>query len=228
MKRRVGGVHLLVASVLVTLSLYYLPFGGLLAYPLLLISTVAHELGHGLMAMLLGQHFDSFKMAADGSGVTAWHGSPGRLTTALIAAGGLVGPALVACLGFIAGRRPATARWFVGLVGVGLALCVLLVVRSWFAVAFVGGLALLLVGLAARARASVVQFALIFLCVQLSLSVFSRSDYLFTQWAAPGLPSDVAQIASALFLPYWFWGLACGAVSVAAVLVGVASVVSQE
>jgi len=225
MKNR--AVIFLVASVLVTLSLYYLPFGQVLAYPLLLISTVAHELGHGLTAMVLGQHFESFKMAADGSGVTAWSGHPGRLTTALVAAGGLLGPALVACLGFQAGRKPGSARWFVGLVGLGLLLAVLLVVRSWFAVAFVGALGLMLAGLAARARPSVVQFALIFLCVQLSLSVFSRSDYLFTQSAGTG-PSDVAVIASALFLPYWFWGLVCGAVSVAAVALGVTSVLSQE
>ncbi len=220
-------VTFLVASVLLTLALYYLPFGQLLAYPLLLISTVAHELGHGLTAMLLGQHFESFKMAPDGSGLTAWAGSPGRVTTALVAAGGLIGPALVACVGFMAGRKPGTARWFVGLVGLGLLLAVLLVVRSWFAVGFVGLLGLMLAALAAKARPSVVQFALIFLCVQLSLSVFSRSDYLFTQSAGAG-PSDVAQIAAALFLPYWFWGLVCGAISVGAVLVGVASVVSQE
>lgn len=226
MKNR--AVQLLVASVFVTISLYYIPYGQLLAYPLLLLSTVAHEMGHGLMAMLLGNQFKMLEMHADGSGVAHWVGHPGRVTTALVAAAGLVGPAVLACIGFMAGRKPGSARWFVGLSGLSLLLSVILVVRGGFGVLFIGLLGLILVFLAARAQPWVVQFALLLLCVQLSLSVFSRSDYLFTQWAGPGLPSDVEVMASALFLPYWFWGLVCGAVSVAAVLVGVASVVSQE
>jgi hypothetical protein len=57
----------------------------------------------------------------------------------------------------------------------------------------------------------------LFVGVQLALSVFSRSDYLFTSVArtAQGAnPSDVEMMSQALFLPYWFWGLACGGVSV--------------
>jgi hypothetical protein len=27
------------------------------------------------------------------------------------------------------------------------------------------------------------------------------------------MPSDVSVMAQALFLPYWFWGAACGAIS---------------
>ena len=35
------------------------------------------------------------------------------------------------------------------------------------------------------------------------------------------LPSDVMQMQQALFLPYWFWGFACGAFAVAVLLYGV-------
>jgi membrane-associated phospholipid phosphatase len=64
---------------------------------------------------------------------------------------------------------------------------------------------------------------LVFLAVQLSLSVFSRGDYLFSEVARTGsgdFPSDVANMADALFLPYWFWGATCGAFSVAVLVVG--------
>ena len=52
----------------------------------------------------------------------------------------------------------------------------------------------------------------------MSLSVFSRGDYLFKPAAkttAGLMPSDTAQIAAALFLPYWFWGALIGALSLA-------------
>ena len=58
--------------------------------------------------------------------------------------------------------------------------------------------------------------------VQLALSVFSRADYLFTrvaQTATGPMPSDVARIAEALWLPYWFWGVCCGLLSALVLLV---------
>ena len=57
---------------------------------------------------------------------------------------------------------------------------------------------------------------MVFLAVQLALSVYSRGDYLFTRAAVSSAgigPSDVAVMAAALFLPYWFWGALCGALS---------------
>ena len=85
-------------------------------------------------------------------------------------------------------------------------------------------LAVLLLALALLARPWLSQVALILGGVQLALSVFSRGDYLFTHVARTGngdFPSDVANMASALWLPYWFWGAVCGAFSVAMLALGV-------
>jgi hypothetical protein len=101
--------------------------------------------------------------------------------------------------------------------GLGLLAVALLVVRNPFGFGFTLVLACLLLLVAWRApRLS--QTVLFLLAVQLALSVFSRSDYLFTSTAltASGpLPSDVAIMARALFLPYWVWGAVCGAASIA-------------
>jgi hypothetical protein len=53
--------------------------------------------------------------------------------------------------------------------------------------------------------------------------VYSRADYLFTPFAhtnAGRMPSDVAEKAAVMVLPYWFWGIACGSVSAAALFIG--------
>jgi hypothetical protein len=98
-----------------------------------------------------------------------------------------------------------------------------LVVRGWFAFGFVAAVALAL-GAAARPRSPWLgRFVLVFAAVQLALSVFTRGDYLFTPVAhtsAGPMPSDVAQMADALWLPYWFWGALCGLVSVGVLLLG--------
>lgn len=213
----------LLATVAVTVALYLVPFLRVLAWPFRLVSTVVHELGHGLAAVLVGGRFEALLMWSDGSGVASWSALVGRLGHATIAAGGLVGPAVAAAALFLAGRTFRGAR--IGLVigGVSLLVVDLLLVRTWFGFFFVGalGLGLLAVGLLVPdwlARAAVV-----FLGVQLSLSVFSRADYLFAPVAVTAegtMPSDVARIAEALVLPYWFWGACCGLVSVAVLLLG--------
>jgi hypothetical protein len=213
----------LVVCALVTFALYRFPEGRYLAYPLMLISTLAHELGHGLTAVLVGGRFVRFEMWADGSGVATWGGSGGRLELAIVAAGGLVGPAFVAALAFAAGRRPRGARRALLFCAFGLGLTLLLVVRNLFGVLFVGMLLLfcLLVGL--KASDDIAQLSLVFLALQLALSVFSRGDYLFTptaQTAAGPMPSDVGQMANALLLPFWFWGGVCGLFSVAVLAFG--------
>jgi hypothetical protein len=87
----------------------------------------------------------------------------------------------------------------------------------------VGGVVAVLLAVLRYGNAFMAKFTLVFLAVNLSASVFTRGDYLFTPTArtAKGvMPSDVANMAQALWLPYWFWGLLCGAISVAALGVG--------
>lgn len=214
----------LLAAVAGTLILQRLPYGGLIGWPLVLIGTLAHEGGHALTALALGGDVHGLSIYADGSGVASWSGSLGRVGRAAVAAGGLVGPAVVAAGLFAAARTLRGARATLGLIGLGLLLFELLIVRNAFGLVFVGAVALSALALAARARGEVVRGAVVFVALQLSLSVFSRSDYLFTDTAHTGagvMPSDVAQMAAALWLPYPVWGALCGAVSIGVLLLGV-------
>lgn len=214
----------LVGSIIVTVLLYHvIPYGRTIGYPLMLLSTLVHEMGHGIAAMLMGGSFEKFEMFADGSGVAYSRGAFGRFGRAFISAGGLVGPALVGGVGFIIGRTPKGARVGLAISGALLVLSVILVVRSGFGILFVGATAAICLAIAIKGKPWVSQVAVVFLAVQLALSVFSRGDYLFTQWAntANGrMPSDVQQMSEALFLPYWFWGGLCGLISVAVLLLG--------
>ena len=215
--------QVLLITVAGTLLLYLVPYGGYVAYPLLLLSTLAHELGHGVAALLVGADFQSLKLWADGSGLANWSGRVGRLGQAFVAAGGLVGPAVAAAVGFFLGRDPRHARVGLWIAALALAVLNLWAVRNLFGWTFVGLLAVALALLAARASAVWVQGATVFLAVQLALSVFSRGDHLFVAVARTGMgpmPSDVAQMAQALWLPYWFWGAVCGLLSLAVVAGG--------
>lgn len=221
-----GARGVLVLSAVATLILYNVPFfGGILARPLVLLSTVAHEMGHGLTALLIGGRFQKLQMWATGAGaadvdITGF----GRVREGLTLAGGLVGPAVAAAVCFFLGRTGYGAR--ACLLGLGLLLLAveIFLVRNLFGFVFVG-LVVAVCFLASRLSPDGARIAVVFVGVQLALSVFSRADYLFTRQVvnpAGSFPSDVMRMQEALFLPYWFWGALCGAVSVAVLVWGVA------
>ena len=213
----------LVVSIIFTLVMYYGPTPDFIYRPLMLLSTLAHELGHGLTAALLGAEFDSFKMFEDGSGVAIWRGSVGNIGRAAISAGGLIGPAVVAGILFAAARRPRSAKLMLWFFSVALTILLVLVVRNMFGIVFVSAVAFLTAIAATKGSEAFCQWYCSFIGAQLGLSVFSRSDYLFTDVAQTELgpmPSDVAQMAEALFLPYWFWGACCGMLSVGILIFG--------
>ena len=226
--RRRGMTVCLLISALV-IGLYFIPYGQYVLYPLMLVYTFIHEMGHGIAAFLMGGDFVKFEMWLDGSGVatSALPIDASRLSKAFVAFGGLVAPAVMAAVCLILGRSNKASR--VGLyVFSGIcALSLILVVRNLFGMVFVALCGAICFGLAyfkRQTQSSLPQYSMLFVAITLLTAVFSRGDYLFTATAETSggtMPSDVGQIANYLFLPYWFWGGLIAVVSVATLVLGV-------
>lgn len=196
----------------ITIALYVIPNAWYLAYPLMLISTVVHELGHGIATLLVGGDFQHLHMFSNGSGVAHNAGVGAGAARAFVSAGGLCGPAVAAGAFLILGKNPVWAKRCLAAFGGFLVVAIALWVRGGFGIAFVGALAATCLAIAIYTTAETAQIALVFLATQLALSVYSRGDYLFKQWADTGdgrMPSDVQNMADALGGPYWLWGLVC-------------------
>lgn len=214
----------LFVSIGLTIGLYLIPFGFWVAYPLTLFSTLVHELGHGLAALATGGRFSELSVFANTSGVAHTSSGAGDVGRAITSAGGLVGPAVLAGIGFAVCTRERGSRIFLAVLAIGLALVTALFIRNAFGIVFtvlvVAGLGWTVI----RTTVGTQQLVALFLAVQLALSVFSRGDYLFTDTAHTGagvLSSDVANMAKALGGTYWMWGLACGAFSILVLWLGV-------
>lgn len=219
-RRALRAIALAVAA---TLALHWVPYLDRLGWPLLIGSTLAHELGHGVGALLIGGRFESLALYPDGSGVAQWSGAFGRLGLAFVAAAGLLGPPLCAFLLLLAGRRERASHVALGVLALLLLLVVLLWTGSWLTAAYCSALAALLGEFAWRGSAHACQVLCVFMAVQLALASFTRADYLFTPTARTGqgvMPSDVGRIAEALWLPYWLWGGLLALVTVALLLLG--------
>lgn len=214
----------LVASATVSAVLYTLRgIGEILAWPFGILAALVHEMGHGVAGLLAGGTFERLQIWPNGSGVTEVEGI-GRLGIAIMAAGGLVGPAIAAALGFYLARTSRGAQGFLIVFGAALLVADLFVVRGTFGLIFAGALATLCLALGILAPPNVRQWVVVFLSVQLALNLLTEASYLFMdKLSIPEgtFPSDTGLMAEALVLPYWFWGIACGLISLGVLAQGV-------
>jgi hypothetical protein len=214
----------LIGSTLVTLAIYITPGLQLIAIPLLYLSTMVHEMGHGVGALLAGGDWIEFRLFADGSGY-ALSAREAGFDSALTAAAGLVGPAIAAAAFMALGLRARLARWGLGAAGAFFAFTLVFYVRGTFGFTFVAAVAGACLFIAIRASDETARIALLFFATQLALSVYSRGDYLFEDYVDGEMSggkrtaSDVQHMADAVGMPYWFWGLVCAAFSAAVLAV---------
>src|SRR5688500_9890702 len=70
---------MLVVAAVATLALPHVPVARYLVWPLVLVSTLAHELGHGIAGLLVGGTFEELVIRSDASGHASIQGHLGRL-----------------------------------------------------------------------------------------------------------------------------------------------------
>lgn len=193
-----------------------LPFGRLALYPFALLATWAHEMGHGLTALLVGGRFDRLLLFPDLGGV-AFSARPDNVVApVLISAGGLLGPAIAGGLTVVLGARPRLSRLVLGGFAAALLVSLVVWVRNPFGMAAVLALALGFAGVARYGSEGVKLVAAQLTGIQLCLGSLSDFDYMFTRdFVRDGRVqlSDTQAIAEQLLLPYWFWGGAIAALS---------------
>jgi len=215
----------LVGSVAITVAMFAIPspeHTWWLLAPFRWLHIYVHEFGHGVAALISGGEFDKFEMYTY-SGL-AYTRTSGDLTAAFVCAGGLCGPAVVGGAFLAVGRNVRWARFALGGFGLFMALSLVLWTRTPFGWGFgaaVAGLSLLV---ALRGSAAVAQMVVVFLGVQLALSVYTGGGYLFTQFVqiqnGHQGPSDTQAMAEAIGGVYWLWGIVCAAFSALVLLAG--------
>lgn len=204
-----------------SIGLSYIPFGEYVLYPFALLSTWAHEMGHGLTAEIVGGNFQHLELYSNLGGV-AFSTRPDNLVApALIAAGGLLGPALAGGLVILLGSRIRTARWVMEGLGVLLILSAVVFVRNGFGFAATVGLGAATLAVGVYASETVETILTQFVGIRFCLESLSDVDYMFTKQFERGgrmMNSDSQAIAEQLGMTYWFWGAVIAVISVAILL----------
>ncbi len=205
------------------LSAFALGWLGPLAYPLRLLTTIVHELGHGLAALLTGGAFLRFVVFPDGAGLAYTAGG----IPWLIIPAGYVGAALFGAALITMGRNLQASRVTLGVIGAALALLTLrYALPTLLSAQFLGGLLTVVAGaglgvlllLAAwRAEARWSLFLLNLVAFWVGLSALGDLRALFTVATRQGVTaSDAHAMARITFLPPAFWAAVWAALSAAA------------
>lgn len=213
-------ITMFTVAVVVSIGLGLVSWGGTAIYPFRLFATWAHEMGHGIGALVTGNNFQELEIYQSLGGQALIGGADG-FSQVIVSSFGLLGPAVLGALVLVAGSRVATAPYVLGALGVTVALSALIWIRNSFGFFSMLAIALAL-GLIARFAPPIARVAMTqLLAIQLALAAWSSRDYLFIkgfQRDGQFFDSDTQNIADELFLPYWFWGGLVGAISILVVV----------
>jgi hypothetical protein len=200
--------HLLLAA-LATVALYFVPFAGLITYPVRLLVTFIHEGGHALAALLTGGWVHGMGISPDGSGVTWTSGGIGLI----VSSAGYLGATLYGALLLALLRRGVSGRVLLAVTGGAVALmsvACLAGIATGAKDAFYGliwGIALSLVLLAGAARLPMrwADLTVGFLGVQCVLNALFDLRTLFQLSVATGAATDAMNLQRATLIPAPVW-----------------------
>lgn len=199
---------------IVVIAIWKLPYFGWLQYPFILLGTWFHEMGHGLTAILIGGSFEYLEIYKNAGGVAyANLGNsylPSSMAKAVMAAGGLLGPAIVGAIFIAAAKYHKSSmillRFLVGLIILSL----LLWIRSFWGFVVMTAYALVFLGITFLKYRKLEVGTVLFLGLQCVLSTYLQLDYLFTKQFERNATvqiSDTQVIAVNTFGVYWLWGI---------------------
>lgn len=153
-QRSASTLRPLALTLIATLLLWQLPFGGFVLYPFKILATWLHEGSHGLVMAVTGAGFDRMEVFADGSGLA--HGSRPVIAfaAALIAAAGYMGTPLWGVALLAASRSVQGARRGLAVGGALMLASAILVVSNRFGQVALGatGAGIVVVAFAVPAR----------------------------------------------------------------------------
>ena len=199
---------------IVVIAIWQLPYLGWVQYPFILLGTWFHEMGHGVASLIVGGTFEFLEIYKNGGGVAyANLGNsylPSSLAKAIMAAGGLLGPAIIGAIFIAAAKYHKSSMILLRLLVGVIILSLLLWIRSFWGLIVMSAYVFVLLGIMYLKNRKLEVITILFLGLQCILSTYLQIDYLFTkQFERNGAVqiSDTQAIAENTFGFYWLWAL---------------------
>lgn len=214
---------LLTLITLVNIALFQFELGRQLLYPFTILGTWFHEMSHGLMAILNGGNFEKLEIFSDGSGVATSSGELflGRISRALVALAGPLGPTLFGYIFFRIAKNEKTINYGLWFLSFLMILSLLLWIRSIYGITVIGIMSVAILYISFHKNKTLKEGTILFLGLQACISVYLSIGYILTEEVAIGnqvMKSDTGVVEEMLFLPHIVWGILIILISVYVIL----------
>lgn len=216
-------VWLLLVATLITIALWFIPYGEWIVYPIRLFVTFIHESSHALVAVLTGGSVQSLTISADTSGLT-YSAPSGFFGGLLTSSAGYLGTTVAGVLMLYLIRKRFSPNKILTAQGLFVAMMLVVftlvsplfnflslqvAVSSVIFTLFAGGaLAAGLIALGMFATPRIANFAVAFLAVQCLLNAVTDQLTLFminSPFRSSDIANDAANMANATHLPGILW-----------------------
>lgn len=231
-------LKLLLIATLITIALWFIPYLGIVTYPIRLFVTFIHEGSHVLAALLTGGSVQSLTIAADGSGVV-YSAPSGLLGGMVTSSAGYLGSMFFGVLLLLMIRKSVSPKIILfgsaALIAV-LTICfsVLTPILNAFSlnvelssILFTVGAGIaitgILIALGKFANRPTANFAVAFIAIQCLLNAVSDLATLFvinSPLSSADISNDATNMANATGIPSFFWVVIWIVISVVMISVG--------
>ena len=229
---------LLLIATIVTIALWFIPYAGILVYPIRLFVTFIHEGGHAIVAFLTGGSVQSLTISADGSGLT-YSASSSWLGSILTSSAGYLGTTFFGVMMLLLIRFNVSAHkvllgcgalvgaltLFFGLISPAFNIFSLQVGFTSVLFTIIAGtlITAALIALAKFASVRTARFAVAFLAIQCLLNSLGDLKTLFfinSPFSGSDIQTDAGNMAAATGLPGMVWVLIWIGISIVMISVG--------
>ncbi|MGB1039457.1 MAG: M50 family metallopeptidase [Flavobacteriales bacterium] len=201
-----------VGFAILTVFIWRFYYGYYILYPFTIMGTWFHEMGHGIMAIIVGGDFVKLEIFPNGSGL-AWNRLPTDISPyarALVSAAGLFGPPVVGSILILMSKSFKKSKIILYILSISMIISVAIWVRTTVGVVVISSLGLVFLFIAIKAKPMIQQFVVQIIGIMACVDTYKQIGYLYTERVTVGGQeeswSDTGSITAQLGMSYSFWG----------------------
>lgn len=189
-------------------------YGYYILYPFTILGTWFHEMGHGIMSMIVGGSFLKLEIFNNGSGLaySSYLDSNfyfnKNIALGLVSAAGLFGPAVIGSFLILMSKTYKRSKIMLYLLSIVMLISVVIWVRTTVGVAVILFLGILILFIAIKGNETLQQLIVQFLGVVACIDTYKQINYLYTKsFVKDGVEtlSDTGNMAERIGFTYNFW-----------------------
>lgn len=190
-------------------------YGYYILYPFTILGTWFHEMGHGIMAMIVGGEFKLLEIFENGSGLAHWGAAPSdfympkNISKALVSSAGLFGPPVVGSILIMMSKSFKKSKIILYILSVSMLISVAIWVRTTVGVVVISSLGVVFLFIAIKAKPMAKQFVVQIIGIIACVNTYRQIGYLYMDKVnVNGVEgnSDTGSIAENLGMTHSFWG----------------------